>query len=92
VVAAGGHVANVGVHGKPVSLKLEKLWIHNVTITTGLVDTYATPMLLKNVMAGRLRPRELVTHEFALDEVVKAYDVFGNAARERALKVILRAA
>jgi alcohol dehydrogenase len=91
VVAAGGHVANVGVHGKPVSLKLEKLWIHNVTITTGLVDTYTTPMLLKNVMAGKLRPRDLVTHEFALSDVMKAYDVFGNAARERALKVILRA-
>jgi alcohol dehydrogenase len=91
VVAAGGHVANVGVHGKPVSLQLEKLWIRNVTITTGLVDTYTTPMLLKIVMAGRLRPRDLVTHEFPLADVMKAYDVFGNAARERALKVILRA-
>jgi alcohol dehydrogenase len=91
VVAAGGHIANVGVHGKPVSLKLQKLWIHNVTITTGLVDTYTTPMLLKNVMARRLEPRKLVTHEFALEDVVKAYDVFANAARERALKVILRA-
>jgi alcohol dehydrogenase len=91
VVAAGGHVANVGVHGKPVSLKLEKLWIHNVTITTGLVDTNTTPMLLKNVVAGRLEPKKLITHRFALDELVKAYDVFGNAAKERALKVILRA-
>jgi alcohol dehydrogenase len=91
VVAAGGHLANVGVHGKPVTLKLEKLWIHNVTITTGLVDTYTTPMLLKNVTAGRLQPRKLITHDFALDEVMKAYDVFGNAAKERALKVILRA-
>ena len=91
IVAAGGHVANVGVHGKPVSLKLEKLWIHNVTITTGLVDTYTTPMLLKNVTAGRLQPKKLVTHDFALEDVMKAYDVFGNAAKERALKVILRA-
>jgi alcohol dehydrogenase len=91
IVAAGGHVANVGVHGKPVTLKLEKLWIHNVTITTGLVDTNTTPMLLKNVTAGRLQPRKLITHEFALDDVMKAYDVFGNAAKERALKVILRA-
>jgi alcohol dehydrogenase len=88
VVAAGGHLANVGVHGKPVTLKLEKLWIHNVTITTGLVDTYTTPMLLKNVTAGRLQPRKLITHDFALDEVMKAYDVFGNAAKERALKVV----
>jgi alcohol dehydrogenase len=91
VLAAGGHLANVGVHGKPVPLKLEKLWIRNVTITTGLVDTYTTPMLLKIVMAGRLEPRKLVTHEFALDDLMKAYDVFGNAAKERALKVILRA-
>ena len=69
---------------------LEKLWIHNVTITTGLVDTNTTPMLLKNVVAGRLQPRKLITHEFALDDLVKAYDTFGNAAKERALKVIIR--
>jgi alcohol dehydrogenase len=92
VVTAGGHVANVGVHGKSVSLRLEKLWIHNVTITTGLVDTYTTPMLLKVVTAGRLQPRKLITHEFRLDEVMKAYDTFGNAAKENALKVIIRRA
>jgi alcohol dehydrogenase len=92
IVAAGGHVANVGVHGKSVSLKLEKLWIHNVTITTGLVDTRTTPMLLKNVTAGRLQPRKLITHEFKLDDVMKAYDTFGNAAKEKALKVIIRRA
>jgi alcohol dehydrogenase len=91
IVTAGGHVANVGVHGKPVSLKLEKLWIQNVTITTGLVDTNTTPMLLKNVVAGRLEPKKLITHTFALDDVLKAYDTFGNAAKEKALKVILRA-
>ncbi len=91
IVAAGGHIANIGVHGKSVSLKLEKLWAHNVTITTRLVDTVTTPMLLKNVAAGRLKPRQLITHEFALRDLMKAYDTFGNAARERALKVILRA-
>jgi alcohol dehydrogenase len=92
IVAAGGHVANVGVHGKSVSLKLEKLWLHNVTITTGLVDTRTTPMLLKNVTAGRLQPRRLITHEFKLDDLMKAYDTFGNAAKEKALKVIIRRA
>ena len=92
VVAAGGHVANVGVHGKSVALKLEKLWIQNVTITTGLVDTNTTPMLLKIVTAGRLQPRKLITHEFKLDDVMKAYDTFGNAAKEKALKVIIRRA
>jgi len=91
IVAAGGHIANVGVHGKSVQLKLEKLWAHNVTITTRLVDTVTTPMLLKNVVAGRLAPKKLVTHQFALDELMKAYDTFGNAAKERALKVIVRA-
>jgi alcohol dehydrogenase len=91
IVTAGGHVANVGVHGKSVSLKLEKLWIHNVTITTGLVDTNTTPMLLKNVVAGRLAPKQLVTHEFTFDEFMKAYDTFGNAAKEKALKVVLKA-
>jgi len=90
IVVAGGHVANVGVHGKPVSLKLEKLWIHNVTITTGLVDTNTTPMLLKNVVAGRLQPKQLITHEFTLDDLMKAYDTFANAAKEKALKVIIR--
>ncbi len=92
VVAAGGHVANVGVHGKSVTLKLEKLWSHNVTITTRLVDTVTTPMLLRNVVSGRLRPRQLITHEFRLGDMMKAYDTFGNAARERALKVLLRGA
>jgi alcohol dehydrogenase len=90
IVAAGGHLANVGVHGKPVTLKLEKLWIRNVTITTGLVDTRTTPMLLKNVVAGRLQPRQLITHEFKLDDLMKAYDTFANAATEKAIKVIIR--
>lgn len=90
IVAAGGHIANVGVHGKPVALKLEKLWAHNVTITTRLVDTTTTPMLLRNVVAGRLAPRKLITHEFALDDFLKAYDTFANAAKEKALKVIVR--
>ncbi len=92
IVCAGGHVANVGVHGKSVSLKLEKLWIHNVTITTGLVDTNTTPMLLKNVVAGRLAPRQLITHEFTFAEFLKAYDTFGDAAKEKALKVIVKVA
>lgn len=91
IVAAGGHLANVGVHGKPVSLKLDKLWGHNITLTTRLVDTVTTPMLLRNVVAGRLAPRTLVTHAFALDELPRAYDTFANAAAEKALKVILRA-
>ena len=91
VVAAGGHIANVGVHGKSVSLKLEKLWAHNVTITTRLVDTVTTPMLLKNVVAGRLAPTKLITHRYVLDEFMKAYETFGNAAKEKALKVIVKA-
>jgi alcohol dehydrogenase len=90
IVAAGGHIANVGVHGKAVQLHLESLWAHNITITTRLVDTAATPMLLKIVQSGRLQPKKLVTHRFPLGEVMKAYDTFGNAAKERALKVLLR--
>ena len=90
IVAAGGHVANVGVHGKSVQLKLEKLWAHNITITTRLVDTVTTPMLLKNVVSGRLQPRKLITHEFALTDLMRAYDTFGNAAKDKALKVIIR--
>ncbi len=92
IVAAGGHIANIGVHGKSVSLHLEKLWSQNITITTRLVDTVTTPMLLKNVAGGKLQPRKLITHEFKLDDVMKAYDTFGNAAKEKALKVLLKAA
>ena len=91
IVAAGGHIANVGVHGKPVSLKLEKLWAHNITLTTRLVDTVTTPMLLKTVVAGKLLAKKLITHQFRLDEMMKAYDTFGNAAQEKALKVLLTA-
>jgi len=90
IVAPGGHIANVGVHGRPVELHLEKLWAHNITLTTRLVDTVTTPMLLKMVQAGRLQPARLVTHTFSLPDVMKAYDVFGNAATERALKVVLK--
>ena len=90
IVAPGGRIANIGVHGKPVQLRMEKLWSHNITLTTRLVDTAATPMLLKMVEAGRLEPKKLATHQFQLDAVMKAYDTFGNAAREGALKVILR--
>jgi alcohol dehydrogenase len=90
IIAAGGRIANVGVHGAPVELHLEQLWDRNITLTTRLVDTVTTPMLLKVVQSGKLQPARLVTHRFALDEVMKAYDTFGHAATEGALKVILR--
>jgi alcohol dehydrogenase len=90
IVTAGGHIANVGVHGKPVQLNLDKLWSHNITLTTGLVDTVTTPMLLKTVMSRKLQPNQLVTHHFALADVMAAYDTFADATRQRALKVIIR--
>ena len=89
ILAPGGRLANVGVHGVPVALHLEKLWDRNVTITTRLVDTTTTPMLLKAVQSGRLQARRLVTHRFGLDDIMRAYDTFEHAAREGALKVIL---
>jgi alcohol dehydrogenase len=89
ILAAGGRLANVGVHGRPVDLHLEKLWDRNIAITTRLVDTATTPMLLKIVGSGKLQPAKLVTHRFALGDVMQAYDTFGNAAKEGALKVIL---
>ena len=89
IVAAGGVIANVGVHGKSVTLHLETLWSHNVTITVGLVDTYTTPMLLKTVRSEKLRPKQLITHHFKLENIMDAYETFGNAAKEKALKVIL---
>jgi len=90
IVAAGGHLANIGVHGKPVQLNLDKLWDRNLTLTTRLVDTVSTPMLLKTVAAGKIQPRQLITHRYTLDDVMRAYDTFGNAMHERALKVIVR--
>jgi alcohol dehydrogenase len=90
ILAPGGRLANVGVHGKPVALHLEKLWARNITLTTRLVDTITTSMLLKVVQSGRLDPKRLVTHRFALADVMKAYDTFGDAAKQRALKVILK--
>ncbi|MET8224521.1 alcohol dehydrogenase catalytic domain-containing protein [Streptomyces sp. NPDC005301] len=89
MVRPSGHVANVGVHGKPATLHLEDLWIKNVTITTGLVDTSSTPTLLRMAAAGRLPTAQLVTHTFPLDRMEEAYDVFARAADTGALKVVL---
>ena len=91
IIAPGGRIANVGVHGKSVELHLEKLWSHNITLTTRLVDTVTTPMLLQAVLSGRLDAKKLISHRFELREIMKAYDTFGNAAEERVLKVILTA-
>lgn len=89
VIAPGGHIANVGVHGKSVELHLEKLWIQNINISTGLVNTNTTPMLLKTVQSGKIEPGQLITHRFKLDDILEAYEVFANAAKEKAIKVIL---
>jgi alcohol dehydrogenase len=91
ILAPGGRLANIGVHGAPVTLHMERLWDRNISITTRLVDTVTTPMLLKVVESGRLEPAKLVTHRFPLAEVMQAYDTFGRAAKEGALKVILNA-
>lgn len=89
LVAPGGTIANIGVHGKKADLHLERLWSHNITITTRLVDTVTTPLLLKTVQSKRLNSKQLITHHFKLDDIINAYDTFQNAAREKALKVIL---
>ena len=92
LVRPGGHVANVGVHGKGAILHLEREWIRDITVTTGLVDTFSTPQLLKLVASGRLDPTVFATHRFALGDTMEAYDVFGDAARTGALKVVLEGA
>jgi alcohol dehydrogenase len=91
LIRPGGRVANVGVHGRPATLHLEKLWIRDVLITTGLVDTTTTPKFLKLIEAGRLDPTPFATHRFALADAEEAYDVFGAAAESHALKVVLEA-
>jgi alcohol dehydrogenase len=84
-----GRIANVGVHGKPATLHLEDLWIRDVTITTGLVDTCTTPMLLRLLRSGQLDTTQFVTHHFALDDIMEAYDVFARAGETGALKVVM---
>ncbi len=91
IVRPGGSVANVGVHGHPATLHLETLWIKDVTIKTGLVDTNTTPRLLELIAAGRLDPTPFATHRFELADTMEAYDVFADAATTNALKVVLSA-
>lgn len=89
IIAPGGVIANVGVHGMKADLHLERLWSHNITITTRLVDTVTTPMLLKTVQSGKLNPEQLITHHFTLDKILDAYETFAKAAETQALKVII---
>jgi alcohol dehydrogenase len=89
LIRPGGHVANIGVHGKPATLHLETMWTLDVTITTGLVDTYSTPTLSRLMATRQLNAARFVTHHFSFEEFTKAYDVFSNAAETGALKVVL---
>ncbi|MBW4034861.1 MAG: zinc-dependent alcohol dehydrogenase family protein [Proteobacteria bacterium] len=91
LVAPGGVIANIGVHGTKVDLHLEHLWDRNVTITTRLVDTVSTPMLLNVLRANKIDPKRLITHHFVLDQIIDAYETFGHAAKSHALKVIITA-
>ncbi len=90
IIAPGGYIANIGVHGKSVSLHLEKLWDKNITLTTALVDTFTIPTLLKAFVKGKLKPSQLITHHFDLNDILKAYEVFGDSAGQHTLKVILK--
>jgi alcohol dehydrogenase len=89
LVRPGGHVANIGVHGQPATLHLETLWTRDVTVTTGLVDTYSTPTLLRLVTTGQIDARRFATHHFGLDQCMEAYDVYERAAETGAVKVVL---
>jgi alcohol dehydrogenase len=89
IVRPGGHVANIGVHGKPAELALNELWIKNIDIAMGLVNTNTLGMLLKLVAQHKLPAEKFVTHEFSFDRILEAYDVFGNAAEHKALKVLI---
>jgi alcohol dehydrogenase len=91
IVAPGGVIANIGVHGEAAELHLEKLWDRNIAITTRLVDTVSTPMLLKTVQSRKVDPKQLITHHFKLDQILEAYETFGQAAKTNALKVLIEA-
>ena len=92
LIRPGGRVANIGVHGHSATLHLEKLWGRDVTITTGLVDSYTIPQLMRLVASGRLDPTLFATHHFSLDDTMAAYDTFADAANTHALKVVLEGA
>lgn len=89
IVAAGGTIANIGVHGVKADLHLERLWSHNITITTRLVDTVTTPLLLKSVITNKIDPKQLISHRFTFEKIIEAYDTFSKAADSKALKVII---
>jgi alcohol dehydrogenase len=89
IIAPGGVIANIGVHGVQVALHLERLWDRNISITTRLVDTASTPMLLNILKSHKIDPTLLITHHFKFDHILEAYETFGNAAKTRALKVII---
>jgi len=91
IVAPGGTIANIGVHGTKVDLHLEHLWDRNITITTRLVDTVSTPMLLNILRSHKIDPKLLITHRFKLDRILDAYETFAHAAKTRALKVMIEA-
>lgn len=91
IIAPGGTIANIGVHGKKVDLHLETLWDRNITITTRLVDTVSTPMLLNTVGAHKIDPKLLITHHFKLDRILDAYETFAHASDTGALKVVIEA-
>jgi alcohol dehydrogenase len=91
LVAPGGNIANIGVHGKKVDLHLENLWDRNISISTRLVDTITIPMLFKTVGSKKIDPKLLITHRFTFDKIIDAYETFGNAAKSKALKVIIEA-
>ena len=89
LIRPGGHVANIGVHGKPATLHLEDLWIKDVTITTGLVDASSSPTFLRLLQGHQLDADRFVTHHFNLNEMEQAYEVFANAGETGALKVFM---
>jgi alcohol dehydrogenase len=91
VVAAGGHIANIGVHGQKVDLHLESLWDRNLSITTRLVDTVSTTMMLRTLCSHQLDPKALITHRFKLDQILDAHETFSHAAETHGLKVIIEA-
>ncbi len=89
LIRPGGRLANIGVHGKPATLHLERLWIRDVTVTTGLVDTFSIPQLMRLIASGRLDPSLFATHRFAMGDTMSAYDTFADAGNTGALKVVL---
>ena len=77
------------MHGKAVPLALNELWIKNIDLSMGPVNTNIFAMGLKLVTEHKLPADQFITHEFTFNQMLEAYEVFSHTADYHALKVLI---